>query len=205
MGPEGEIMGRRRVAVCALAIVLSVGLLPAASGGLSSIAADDLKEWLTYVASDELEGRETYSAGLGLAAGYIQEHLRAWRVKPAGDHEGYLQIVRVLGVKTTRHSSVTVKVGRETRTFQDGEGVAFPRNSGVRRTVTVDRVEFVGYGLDAPAAGHMDFRGKDIKGAAVVWLGNAGPRTVDAAAYRRLLIGRNRYATQEQQALASIG
>jgi hypothetical protein len=205
MGPEGEIMGRRRVAVCALAIVLCVGLLPAASGGLSSIAADDLKEWLTYIASDELEGRDTYSAGLGLAAGYIQEHLRAWRVKPAGDHDGYLQIVRVLGVKTTSHSSVTVRVGRETRTFKDGEGVEFPRNSGVRRTVTVDRVEFVGYGLDAPGAGHMDFRGKDLKGAAVVWLGNAGPRTVDANAYRRLLIGRNRYATEEQQAVASIG
>ena len=200
-------MGRRRAAVCALAVVLFVGLLPAAaaSSGLSSITPDDLKEWLTYIASDELEGRDTYSAGLGLAAGYIQEHLRAWRVNPAGDHEGYLQVVRVLGVKTTSHSSVTVRVGRDTRTFKDGEGVECPRNSGVRRTVTVDRVEFVGYGLDAPGAGHMDFRGKDIKGAAVVWLGNAGPRTVDASAYRRLLIGRNRYATEEQQALASIG
>src|ERR1700730_16970926 len=205
MGPEGEIMGRRRAAVCALVVVLCVGFCAAASGGLGSFTAGDLKEWLTYIASDELEGRDTYSAGLGLAAGYIQEHLRAWRVKPAGDHEGYLQVVRVLGVKTTSHSSVTVRVGRDTRTFKDGEGVEFPRNSGVRRTVTVDRVEFVGYGLDAPGAGHMDFRGKDIKGAAVVWLGNAGPRTVDAAAYRRLLIGRNRYATQEQQALASIG
>ena len=200
-------MGRRRAVVCVLAVVLCVGFWPAAaaSGGLSSITAGDLKEWLTYIASDELEGRETYSAGLGLAAGYIQEHLRAWRVKPAGDHDGYLQIVRVLGVKTTSHSSVTVKVGRDTRTFKDGEGVEFPKNSGVRRTVTVDRVEFVGYGLDAPAAGHMDFRGKDIRGAAVVWLGNAGPGTVDAAAYRRLLIGRNRYATEEQQAVASIG
>jgi hypothetical protein len=206
MGPEGDFMDRRRPALCVLAIVLCAGILPAtaASGGLSSITADDLKEWLTYVASDELEGRETYSAGLGLAAGYIQEHLHAWRVKPAGDHEGYLQVVRVLGVKAMSHSSVTVKVGRETRTFKDGEGVVFQRNAGGRRTVTVDRVEFVGYGLDAPGAGHMDFRGKDVKGAAVVWLGTGGPRDVDAVAYRRLLIGRNRYATDQRQAVASI-
>ena len=200
-------MSRPRALICALAVVFCVGILPAtgASGGPGSITADDLKEWLTYIASDELAGRDTYSPGLGLAAGYIQEHLRAWRVRPAGDHEGYLQTVRVLGVKTTNRSSITVKVGRDSRTFKDGEGVVFPRNSGVSRTVTVDRIEFVGYGLDAPGVGHMDFRGKDVKGAAVVWLGPGGPRTVDAAVYRRVLAGRNRYATGQQQALASIG
>jgi peptidase M28-like protein len=199
-------MGRRRAFLCVLAVVLCAGIPPAtaASGGLISITVDDLKEWLTYIASDELEGRDTYSSGLGLAAGYIQEHLHAWRVTPAGDHGGYLQIVRVLGVKTMSRSSVTVKVGRETRTFKDGEGVAFPRNSGIRRAITVDRVEFVGYGLDAPGAGHSDFRGQDVKGAAVVWLGTAGPRTVDVVASRRWLIGRNRYATDERQAAASI-
>src|ERR1700730_12074817 len=204
MGPEGEIMGRRRAAVCALVVVLCVGFCAAASGGLGSITAADLKEWLTYVASDELEGRDTYSAGLGLAAGYIQEHLRAWRVKPGGDHDGYLQIVRVLGVKTTSHSSVTVRVGRDTRTFKDGEGVEFPKNSGVRRAVTVDRVEFVGYGLDAPGAGQMDFRGKDVKGAAGVWLGPGGHEEADAVANRRLLAGRSRYATDQRQAVASV-
>src|SRR5262245_6859717 len=93
--------------------IVSVG---AASGGLASIKLEDLKEWLTYIASDELQGRDTYSAGLGLAAGYIQDHLRTWDVKPAGDHGGYLQTVRVLGVKTTSRSTVTVKVGNDTRT-----------------------------------------------------------------------------------------
>ena len=43
-----------------------------------------------------------------------------------------------------------------------------------------------GYGLDVPAANHMDFRGKDVTGAVVVWLGNTGPRGVDEATYRRL-------------------
>ena len=45
----------------------------------------DLKEWLTYLASDQLQGRPTYTEGLGLAASYIAEHLKAWGVKPAGD------------------------------------------------------------------------------------------------------------------------
>src|SRR5262245_19445919 len=178
--------------------------LGASSGGLASINPEDLKQWLTYIASDELQGRDTYSAGLGLAAGYIQERLRAWDVKAAGDHDSYLQTVRVLGVKATSRSSVTVKVGNETRTFKHGEGVTFPRNAGSKRTFTVDRVEFAGYGLDLPASDHTDYRGKSVRGAAVVWLGASGPRGLNAN-HRRLLAGRNRYAIDQLQAAASIG
>ena len=198
---------RRRVAARILAVALCFVALPAlaASPGLALIGVDELKAWLSYIASDELQGRETYSAGLGLAAGYIQEHLRAWGANPVGDDGTYLQVVRVLGVKTTSRSSVTVKVGNDSRTFKDGEGVTFPRNSGGRRTLTVDRVEFAGYGLDVPAVNHVDFRGKDVKGAAVVWLGVNGPRSVDSTTYRRLLTGRNRYATDQMQAAGSIG
>jgi len=198
---------RRALVARLLAVALCLGALPvlAASPGLGLISADEIRAWLSYVASDELEGRDTYSAGLGLAAGYIQEHLRAWGAKPAGDDGTYLQVVRVLGVKTTSHSSVTVKVGNDSRTFKDGEGVTFPKNSGGRRMLTVDRVEFTGYGLDVAPANHMDYRGKNVKGAAVVWLGTNGPRGVDSSTYRRVLSGRNRYATDQMQAVASIG
>ncbi len=93
-------MNRRRGPVRSLVVVVALALLPmAASGGPASIKSDDLKEWLTYIASDELQGRAVFSAGLGLAAGYIAEHLRVWGVKPAGDAPSYLQTVRVLGVK----------------------------------------------------------------------------------------------------------
>ena len=47
------------------------------AGGIDSIQQEPLKEWLTYIASDELQGRATYSEGLGLAAGYISSHLAA--------------------------------------------------------------------------------------------------------------------------------
>ena len=144
-------------------------------------------------------------AGFGLAAGYVADHLRAWGVKPAGDHGSYLQTVRVLGVKTTSRSTVTVTVNGETRTFADGDGITFPKNMGGKRRFTVDRVEFAGYGLDAPGAGHVDFRGKDVKDAAVVWLGTNGPKNIDQAVFRRVLSGRSRYATEQLGAAASIG
>lgn len=204
--PERIAVSRRRAAGGLLALVLALGILAAsaASDARDSINAADLKEWLSYIASDELQGRATYSAGLGLAAAYIQDRLRTWGVKPGGDAGSYLQTVRVLGVKTTSHSSVTVSVGGRTRTFQDGSGVTFPRNSGGKRTLTLQHVEFAGYGLDVPAAKHMDFRGRDVKNAAVIWLGTAMPKSVDSQ-YRRLLAGRSRYATDELKALATIG
>lgn len=199
-------MNRRGFLVWLVVVAASLGAPPAgASGGLASLRGDDLRTWLTYLASDELAGRATYSAGLDLAAGYIQDHLRGWGVRPAGNAGSYLQTVRVLGVSATSRSTVTVQVGGVTRTFKDGDGVTFPKNAGGKRTVRVDRVEFAGYGLDAPGANHMDFRGKDVRGAAVVWLGAEGPRAVDSQTHRRLLTGRGRYATSQLRALASIG
>jgi len=189
----------------AAAVVVATAGAAAAGGGIGAIKSPDLRDWLTYLASDELEGRAVFSAGFGLAAGYVSEHLHAWGVKPAGDHGSYLQTVRVLGVKTTSRSTVTVTVNGESRTFADGEGIVFPKNMGGKRRFTVERVEFAGYALDAPGAGHTDFRGKDVKNAAVVWLGTNGPRNIDQAVFRRVLIGRGRYATEQLGAAASLG
>jgi len=184
--------------------VFSMGFAQVSKTSKASVQADDLKTWLAYLASDELEGRATFSEGLGLAAAYIAEHLRSWGVKPGGDNGSYFQRVRVLGVKSTNRSTLTVSVNGQTRTFKDGEGIAFPKNVGSKRNLTVDQVEFMGYGLDAPLANHNDYAGKDVKGKAVVYLGGAGPKGLDAQ-FRRALGGRNRYATDQRQALASIG
>ena len=176
-----------------------------ASGGLASISPNDLRPWLAYLASDDLEGRAAYSAGLGLAAGYIQDHLHAWGVRPGAENGSYLQVVRVLGVKTTSRTNLVVRVGDEVRTFGDADGIRLPRNMGGKRTLRLDRVEFSGYGLDAPGTGHMDFDGKDVKDAAVVWLGADGPSDIDSRTYRRFLTARHRYITEQLRALATIG
>ena len=199
-----------RVAGLAVLLALAAGAAtPRAAGGtgggLSLIKSPELRDWLTYIASDELQGRAVFSTGIGLAAAYIEDHLRAWGVKPAGDAGSYLQAVRVLSVRSTSRSSVTVEVNGERRTFQGGQGVTFPKNVGGARRLVIDRVEFAGYALDAPGAGHSDFTGKSFAGAALVWLGNAGPKGIDQTPYARVLKGRNRHATQAAGAAASIG
>ena len=101
---------------------------PADNSGL--VQQSDLREWLGYIASDELQGRQVFTEGLGLAAGYIADHLEEWGVKPAGEDGTYFQTVKVLGVRTTSKASVTVEVNGETRTFKDGEGIVFPKQHG---------------------------------------------------------------------------
>ncbi|MFN7948165.1 MAG: M28 family peptidase [Blastocatellia bacterium] len=195
-----------RSLVLLLTLSLTLSAVPAqkARPGKAPIQVEDLKQWLSYLASDELEGRATFSEGLGLAAAYIADQLRAWNVKPGGDNGSYFQRVRVLGVKSTNRSTLTVEVNGQTRTFKDGEGISFPKNVGGKRSFTVDQIEFMGYGLDAPLANHNDYAGRDVKGRAVVYLGSTGPKGLSPQ-FRRALGGRARYATDQRQAVASIG
>ncbi|HET7216538.1 MAG TPA: M28 family peptidase [Vicinamibacterales bacterium] len=177
----------------------------AAKGGISSIQPDALKEWLTYIASDELQGRATYSEGLGLAAGYISTHLAQWGVKPAGDNGTYLQVVKVVGVRSTSRASITVDVNGQSRTFKDNEGILFPKNMGGTQTITGDDVQFVGYGLTLPSGQQDDYAKTNPKGKVVVWLGPQGPKTSETGLFRLLgSTARNRSAI-EKGAIAVIG
>lgn len=170
--------------------------------GVSAITEADLREWLTYLASDQLQGRATYSEGLGMAAAYIAQHLEAWGVKPAGDDGTYFQIVKVNGVNVKRNSTVTVTANGQTKTFKDGEGVTFPANQGGKQTITA-KSEFVGYGLSLPDAGIDDYKGRDAAGKVVMYLGR-GPQNMPPGG-TRLLGARARNAIELKHAVAAIG
>jgi hypothetical protein len=206
-------MKNQRVAALCLALVCAIAtaviaqqaVAPTASraGGVESITPDSLRTWLTYLSSDELEGRNTFSEGLGLAAAYIVQQLRDAGVKPAGDRGAYYQRVSVQGVKSTNRSTVTVEVNGQTRTFRDGEGVEFPRNVGGKRTLTVDQVEFVGYGLNLGPI-HNDYKAINVKGKAVVWLGSRAPKNIPQDQAAPFLLNRATIATAEMGAVATI-
>jgi hypothetical protein len=197
-------MFARRIRVATfIAAVFTVALAAQSPEKKGAIQASSLKEWLTYIASDELQGRQVYTEGLGLAAAYIADHLREWGVKPVADDGSYFQTVKVVGVKTASASSVTVDVNGQTRTFKDGEGITFARNAGAKQTITGNDVVFAGYGLQIPSAKVDDYATLDPKGKVIVWLGSSGPKSVGAES-RRLLAARSRLAV-EKGAAAVIG
>lgn len=138
------------VAVTTSSILSAQAPKPATGVKYSQVSPGDLKEWLTYLASDELQGRAMGTEGYGLAAGYISENLRKWGVKPIGSNGTYLQIVKNRGYKVTRNSSVTVEAGGQVKTFKHLDHVTFPVNGGGKQTVTFTGVEFIGSGTLAP-------------------------------------------------------
>ena len=60
-------------------------------GNTDGITAAQLRTYLEFIASDELEGRDTPSRGLDIAAMYIAQHLKSWGIKPMGDAGTYFQ------------------------------------------------------------------------------------------------------------------
>jgi hypothetical protein len=195
----------------AATLALSVGLGMAATAQTPrqpSISQDDLRTWLTYIASDELQGRLVYTEGIGLAAAYIADHLKEWGVKPGGDHafggtgRSYFQEVRVLGVRTKSNSSVTVTVNGQSRTFKDGEGVTFPRNQGAKQTVSGDAA-FAGYGVTFAPLQQDDYAHRSVSGKVAIFLGRTGPKGFTSA-HNRILNARGRVAVDTQHAVATI-
>ncbi len=99
------------VCVCVVVIVLSALAAPgwcqgvpaenAASGlltperkaALGAIEAGSLKAHVSFLASDALQGRDTPSPGLEIAAEYIASRFRGAGLEPAGD-DGYFQTSR---------------------------------------------------------------------------------------------------------------
>src|SRR5215211_2409127 len=63
------------------------------------ITAAQLKDYLYFVASDEMEGRDTPSRGLDTTAKFIATNLSRWGLKPGGDNGTYFQRISMQRVK----------------------------------------------------------------------------------------------------------
>ena len=58
---------------------------------VDTISANQIKDYLTFIASDEMEGRDTPSRGLNMTAKFLALNLARWGFKPAGDTGSFFQ------------------------------------------------------------------------------------------------------------------
>jgi hypothetical protein len=63
----------------------------ASQRGVETITAPQLKDYLSFIASDEMEGRDTPSRGLDTTAKFLAMNLSRWGFKPAGDDGSFFQ------------------------------------------------------------------------------------------------------------------
>ncbi len=59
--------------------------------GTDTITAAQMKDYLSFIASDLMEGRDTPSRGLDITARFLATSLPHWGFKPAGDDGSYFQ------------------------------------------------------------------------------------------------------------------
>ncbi len=127
------------------------------------ITSEKMKSHIDFLASDELLGRNTPSAGLDTAAAYIAREFKKYGVQPVNGT--YLHpvplIIRSLGpeniVDITSNGvsqSLKIKTG-----FVPFEITANGEASGT--------LVFAGYGITAPEYNYDDYAGLDVKGKIV--------------------------------------
>ena len=91
-----------------------------------SISAEDLRERLTIIAADSMEGREAGRRGATRAAAYLVAELKRLGLQPAGQSGSYLQPIPLV-VRAPDPVS-TLVVGRDTLKFGD-DFVPYPRTA----------------------------------------------------------------------------
>ena len=85
--------------------------------GVDTIAADQLRDYLTFIASDEMEGRDTPSRGLNTTAKFLAMNLTRWGFKPAGDDGTFFQRI---DLRRERADTGQTKVEISGRTLASG-------------------------------------------------------------------------------------
>ncbi|HET6462696.1 MAG TPA: peptidase M28, partial [Candidatus Krumholzibacteria bacterium] len=136
------------------------------------IRAEDLKNDVSYLASDELEGRFTGSKGEALAQSYIEKRFKEAGLREMGE-KGFVQpFPFTSGVKVVKDSnSMTIAAsdgGHILNVDKDFRPLSFSENTRVEGPVA-----FAGYGLKTPDAGegaYDSYGSFDVKGKIVLVL-----------------------------------
>lgn len=168
-------MGRRDRMALSLSLVLAVGLslAPAYSlsrvvqnpsaqfGNVNAITAAQLKDYLHFVAADEMEGRDTPSRGLDLTARFLALQMSRWGLKPGGDQGTFLQ--RIV-LKRSKVDTAATKAELSGKAFKYGEDFLAARGGGSASGGLV----YAGHGWVVQSKGIDAYKGVDVKGKIVL-------------------------------------
>jgi Zn-dependent M28 family amino/carboxypeptidase len=173
---ELSSMLKKLLPVTVLLLAITAHSQPAASTHF------DGKTWWDYVkvlADDNMEGRETGSAGLRRAQAYIVEQLKEAGVQPAGS-DGYYQTVQFRSRQIVeKDCSLALIRDGKAEPLTLGEDAYFSTRVDLASEVEAPLV-FVGYGLRIPEKNYDDLAGLDLKGKVAVIL-NGAPAEIPGA------------------------
>lgn len=139
--------------------------------GVDTISAAQMRSYLTFIASDEMEGRDTPSRGLDTTAKFIAMNLGRWGFKPMGDDGTFFQKI-ALRREALDATKTTVTING--KDFVVGDD--FLPNA-VPATLTGPLV-FAGNGWVLKSKNLNPYAGIDVKDKIIVVVGNGFPRGI---------------------------
>ena len=157
----------------ALLLLLTSGLavsLPAAPTAPGHFDGQTWWNQVKVLADDNMEGRETGSAGLRRAEAYIAGELTKAGLKPAGS-QGFYQPVRLVERQIDEKASAAALVrDGKTEPLVLGEDAYFNTRAELAAGEVKAPLVFIGYGLQVPETHLDELAGLDLHGKVVVFL-----------------------------------
>ena len=142
------------------------------NSSFESINAEDLKQWISVLASDEFQGRFPGTIGEVKTINYLSEQFQKIGVQP-GNGKSYFQEVPLIQITSDQLMKMRVKGAKENLTFNFSEDFIGGTPQPVER-IDISNTEliFVGFGINAPEFSWNDYAGIDVKGKVVIALVN---------------------------------
>ena len=143
----------------------------AARNASDAITAAQLKDYLYFVASDEMEGRNTPSRGLDITAKFMATLLSRWGFKPAGDNGTFFQKIALVRNQTDPEK-VHVEINGQKLVY--GTDFLADANSG---TINAPLV-FAGNGWYVKSKNIDPLKDLDVRGKTIVVYSDSLPRGI---------------------------
>lgn len=141
---------------------------------VEGVTARQMKEHLTFIASDELEGRDTPSRGLDIAALYIAKHLASWGIEPGGDEGSYFQ---KFPLKRNKIDVQNTRFSLNGQPFVYGEDFF---STLIAANVPESNLVYVSHGWVIKSKNINAYQGIDVKGKIII-VANNFPKGVTPA------------------------
>jgi len=151
---------------------------------VKSISAEDMKKYISVLASDDFRGRAPSTIGEEKTINYLAAQFKEIGLKPA-NNGSYFQEVSLVKITADPTMKLNISGGKQNLSlaFSDDFIGGTPQ---ISEDVQIDNSEivFVGYGINSPENDWNDYKGLDVKGKTVLMLVNdPGYATADTTLF----------------------
>lgn len=183
-------MRMKHIVVAISFLSITVVSLNGQKSGLNTINKHDLKMHMQFLASDELEGRNTGDAGLLVAARYLAVQAEQLGLRQAESGDGYFQYYTIEELSIDlENSNITIACKGEEDLINKDPFFLISDDQGDHFTLEGE-VVFAGYGINDEENNYNDLEGLDLTDKIVLLMSGA-PKNEDGSEY---LWGEEKYS-----------